>query len=209
MLGVVLDSIHMNTLENNLLAPVDKLTTNVGLAVKSRREHLGLSLRALASMSGVSASMISELERGAKSPTISTLAAVAHALDVPIAAILEDATMSGGRIKIVRAGEGASGVDRKSGARRESFGPAVDGSKVEFLRYMLPARKTSGPFAAHAKGTIEHMHVAKGSIRALFGEETVSLKAGDSCSCYADIPHSFDNSAGSAEALVYIVVERP
>lgn len=153
--------------------------------------------------------MISELERGAKSPTISTLAAVARALDVPIAAILEDATVSGGRIKIVRAAEGASAVDRKSGARRESFGPAVDGSKVEFLRYVLPARKVSVPFAAHAKGTIEHMHVAKGSIRVTFGEETALLKAGDSCSCHADSPHYFDNSSGAADALIYIVVERP
>lgn len=194
-------------MENNLATPVDRLTTNVGQTVKGRREHLGLSLRALATKSGVSASMISELERGTKSPTISTLSSIAQALDMAIADLL--ATASRRRVNIVRAGEGASGVDRKSGARRESFGPAVDGSKVEFLRYVLPARKMSGAFAAHAKGTIEHMHVAKGSIRATFGEETATLNAGDSCSCYADIAHYFDNRASNVDALLYIVVERP
>jgi len=187
----------------------DTLSASIGRAVKSRREQLGLSLRALAGKCGVSASMISDLERGTKSPTIATLAAITQAIDMPMAKLLDGPASSGGRIRVARGSERAIVVDRKSGARRQDIGAALAGSKMELVRYTLPARKMVGPFAAHAKGTIEHMHVAKGSVRAVFGGESEMLSAGDSCSCHADIPHFFDNRAGAGEALIYIVVEKP
>jgi len=113
------------------------------------------------------------------------------------------------RIHVVRAAERPRYVDTKSGAKRDSFGPTLPGSKVEFLSYAVPPRKVAGPFAAHADGTIEHMHVAAGSIRAEFGNEAVTLEAGDSCTCYADAVHRFDNRGGKIEALIYVVVEQP
>ena len=61
----------------------------------------------------------------------------------------------------------------------------------------------------HPEGTIEHMHVAAGNIRVVFGTDTVDLKTGDSCSCLADIPHHFDNRQSKRAALIYIVVEQP
>jgi quercetin dioxygenase-like cupin family protein len=99
-------------------------------------------------------------------------------------------------------------VDPATGATRQNFGPAITGSKVEFLRYMVPPRTTVGPFTAHAKGTIDHVHLAAGALGVSVGGETVKLEAGDSCSCYADAPHFFDNADGDVEALVYLVVER-
>jgi hypothetical protein len=53
------------------------------------------------------------------------------------------------------------------------------------------------------------MHLAAGSIRAVFGTDAVMLEAGDSCTCLADVPHHFDNRESEVEALIYIVVERP
>ncbi|MBS0248295.1 MAG: helix-turn-helix domain-containing protein [Proteobacteria bacterium] len=187
----------------------DKLSVDIGLALKSRRERRGLSLRAVGSASGISASMISELERGAKSPTISTLAAIARALDIALPELLQSAAPSDKRIKVVRGGSRERTSDRKSGGQREDIGVELAGSKIEFLRYTVPAGKMAGPFPAHAKGTIEHLHVAAGGITTTFGEETETLAAGDSCACQADIAHYFDNRAGSSEAQLYIVVERP
>src|SRR5690242_3842592 len=63
-----------NTLWRTTLSTIaDKIAQEVGLAIKARREALGFTLRVLADRSGVSSSMISDIERGAKSPTISTL----------------------------------------------------------------------------------------------------------------------------------------
>ena len=187
----------------------DDVSAHVAQAVKRQRERLGLTLRDLASQSGVSASMISDIERDAKSPTISTLDALAQALGLPMSALTDSAAPLASRIHVVRAAERPKLIDAKSGAKRDSFGPTLPGSKVEFLSYAVPPRKVAGPFAAHAGGTIEHMHLAAGSIRAVFGSEAVTLEAGDSCTCFADIAHRFDNREGKVESLIYIVVERP
>ena len=185
----------------------DKALAQVAAAVKDRREQLGMTLRALASKSGVSSSMISEIERGAKSPTISTLSALAQALGVPISALVEGTAPTTGRIQVVRASEQSELVDPVSGAGRKSYRALLGRSKVEFIRYVVPSKKIAGPFAPHPEGTIEHMHVAAGNVRVVFGTDAVDLRTGDSCSCFADIPHHFDNRQSRQAALIYIVVE--
>ena len=65
-----------------------------------------------------------------------------------------------------------------------------------------------GPSPAHASGTVEHMHVATGTVRVTVGDETADLVAGDSCSCRTDAPHGVENPDPSAEALIYLIVER-
>lgn len=181
----------------------------IAQAIKDRREGLGLTLRALASRSGVSASMISDVERGAKSPTIATLSALALALGVPLSTLVDGAASPAARVHVVRAAERHGHVDPTNGARRDSLGAPLVPSKLDFLRYLVPPRAVAGPFAAHAPGTLEHMYLAAGSIRVIFGTEAVMLAAGDSCTCLADAPHRFDNREGDAEASIFIVVERP
>lgn len=187
----------------------DKLAKRVGRAIKARREQSNLTLRALASKSRVSSSMISDIERGAKSPTIATLSALAAALGVPISTLVDIAIPVPTRIRVVRGSERPPVIELATGASRQSFGPAIPGSKVEFLRYLVPPHITAGPFAAHEKGTIEHVHVATGTVQIAVGDEVVRLEAGDSCSCRADAPHFFDNASRDVEALIYLVVERP
>jgi hypothetical protein len=41
----------------------------------------------------------------------------------------------------------------------------------------------------------------------VFGDDVAEPKAGDSCSCFADVPHLFDNADGKSEALIYLVIE--
>ncbi len=108
---------------------------------------------------------------------------------------------------MTRAADRRISVDRSSGAKRESFGPAPTGSRVQFLRYTVPPSMLAGPFPAHARGTIEHVHVVSGAVRIVFGDDAVRLKEGDSCSCVADAPHSFDNTHGKKEVVMYLVIE--
>lgn len=190
----------MSTIANNMLK-------RLGRAVKTRREELELTLRTLASRSGISSSMISEIERGAKSPTISTLSTLAGTLGIPISVLLDRPVRTTRRIQVIRGSRRRPSVDDTTGARRQSFGPAVAGSKVHFMRYVVPPHTTAGPFPAHAVGTIEHIHVAAGAVRIAVGDHTVSLKAGDSCSCFVDATHFFDNARGNADALIYLVLE--
>ena len=187
----------------------DSISMRVASAIKTRREKLGLTLRALGSKSGVSSSMISDVERGAKSPTIATLAALAEALGVPVSALIEGAAPAAARIHVVRAAELGEFIDPESGARRCDFGTTLTGSKVRFMRYVVPPHAMAGPFDAHPKGTVEHMHLAEGRLRVAFGPDEATLEAGDSCSCLAEAPHYFDNRESGTEALVFIVIEPP
>jgi len=183
-------------------------TPNVARAVRRRRDRLGLSIRDLAARSGVSPSMISDIERQAKSPTVSTLSALAAALGVPTSVLLEGDSDGETRLHVVRAAERMRMIDSNSGVARESFGPTIKGSKVEFLSLTIPPSSIAGPFPPHPKGTIEHVHVASGSVRMQLGAQTITLGRGDSCTCLADTPHSFHNE-GKREALLYVIVEPP
>ena len=87
-------------------------------------------------------------------------------------------------------------------------GPAGPGSRIDFVRYQIPPSTVLGPAAAHAPGTVEHMHVVAGTVRVTVGDETAELAAGDSCSCRTDAPHAIENPDPSAEALIYLIVER-
>jgi mannose-6-phosphate isomerase-like protein (cupin superfamily) len=152
--------------------------------------------------------MISDIERGAKSPTISTLSTLADALGVSISAVVDSAGPAA-RLHVIRASERSRLVDPTSGARRDDFGPALVASGIQFVRYTVPPHSMAGPFPAHATGTIEHIHLAQGSIRVVLGTDAAMLQTGDSCTCLADAPHAFDNRKGDIEALIYVVIESP
>jgi transcriptional regulator with XRE-family HTH domain len=183
----------------------DDISLRTGRAVKQQREAAGFSLRKLAARSGISASMISDIERGAKSPTVITVVRLAEALGVNAAALVDGGAGPAPRIRVLRRGEGAGG---ERPARWKSLGPAASGSRIDFVRYQIPPSTVLGPAPAHAPGTVEHLHVAAGTVRVTVGDETVELSAGDSCSCRADAPHGVENPDPSAEALIYLIIER-
>jgi transcriptional regulator with XRE-family HTH domain len=189
----------MSILENDI-------SLRTGRAVRQHREAAGFSLRVLAARSGISASMISDIERGTKSPTVTTMVRLAQALGVSASVLIDGGTdQAPRRIRVLRRGQGASGDHP---APWESLGPGAPGSRIDFVRYQIPPSTVLGPSRAHASGMIEHMHVATGTVRVTVGDETAELVAGDSCSCRTDAPHGVENPHPSAEALIYVIVER-
>ena len=192
-------------MENSLSTLEDDVSLRLSRAVKQRREAAGFSLRMLAARSGVSSSMISDIERATKSPTVTTVVRLARALGVTAAALVDGGTGLAPRIRVLRRGDGAGG---EHPARWKSLGAAAPGSRIDFVRYQIPPSTVLGPAAAHAPGTVEHMHVATGTVRVTVGDETAELVAGDGCSCRTDAPHAIENPDPSAEALIYLIVER-
>src|SRR6476646_8974960 len=93
----------------------------VGQRVKALREAMQLSLRDLAERSGVSAPMLSQVERGETSPTLSVAARIARGLDLTLSQLLrldEESSVS-----IVRAGERRGGGTARSGHTFEVLTP--------------------------------------------------------------------------------------
>ena len=64
----------------------DAISIDVGGRLRELRQGIGLSMRALARMSGLSANALSMIERGKTSPSVSTLYKLATAMGIPITA---------------------------------------------------------------------------------------------------------------------------
>jgi transcriptional regulator with XRE-family HTH domain len=179
----------------------------VGRRIRETREARALSLRSLAEASGVSRSMLSDIERGAKSPTIALLAAISEGLEVPLSALIDDGvSRSSISAQVIRADDRHT-ISDPSGVERTTLGILHDESAVEFVRFTLPARTVSGTFAAHKPGTLERIYIERGTLDVSFGDQRVTLHAGDSLSYEAAVPHSFAN-AGRNAAVLYLVIER-
>ena len=118
-------------MENILSTLEDEISLRTGHAVKRQREAAGFSLRTLAARSGISSSMISDIERGKKSPTVTTVVRLAKALGVGAAALVDGGMGPATRIRVLRRGEGAGG---EHPARWKSLGPVTPGSRIDFVR---------------------------------------------------------------------------
>src|SRR3954454_11029385 len=98
---------------------------SIGPRVKALREAMGLSLRDLADRSGVSAPMLSQVERGETSPTLAVATRIAAGLELRLSQLLrldED-----GAVTVVRARERRKGGTRAGGHRYELLTPPLPG----------------------------------------------------------------------------------
>jgi len=71
--------------------PLDKLNLSMGAKIRSLRKQRGLKIADLAEMTGLTSSLISQLERALASPSISTLKKICDAMNIPIAYLFEEA----------------------------------------------------------------------------------------------------------------------
>ena len=83
---------------------------SVGARVKALREAMDLSLRDLAARSGVSAPMLSQVERGETSPTLATAERIAAGLDLSLSQLLRLDERP--HISVTRAGQGRTRARR-------------------------------------------------------------------------------------------------
>jgi transcriptional regulator with XRE-family HTH domain len=176
----------------------------LGPRVKALREAMDLSLRDLAQRSGVSAPMLSQVERGETSPTLHVAARIAAGLDLRLSQLLrldEDGTVS-----VVRAGEGRrGGVD---GHAYEVLSPPLPGQRAEVARHVLaPGAQTGGPGdpPRHEPGARETALVLAGTVRLHVDGAIHALGAGDCATFDADLVHHFDNP-GPEEAVLLAVL---
>src|SRR5215208_5800534 len=80
---------------------------HIGPRVRALREAMDLSLRDRAERSGVSAPMLSQVERGETSPTLAVAARIAAGLDLRLSQLLR--LDESGSVTVVRAGDGRAG----------------------------------------------------------------------------------------------------
>ena len=182
-------------------------TDTLGIRIRALREAMDLSLRDLAERSGVSAPMLSQVERGETSPTLQVATRIAYGLELRLSQLLrldED-----GAVSVVRAAERRKGpTSARSGHRYEILTPPVPGQRAELSRHTLAAgAKTGGPGdpPMHEPGSRETALVESGTVVLNCDGADYRLNAGDCVTFDADLSHHFENP-GPEEAVLLAIL---
>jgi transcriptional regulator with XRE-family HTH domain len=179
---------------------------NVGPRVRALREAMDLSLRGLAARSGVSAQMLSQVERGETSPTLSVAGRIATGLELTLSQLLR--LDEGGTVSVVRAAERRPGGAAARGHSYEILTPPLPGQRAELsLHTLKPGTATGGPSdpPMHEPGSRETAVVTEGALRLVCDGAAHDLGTGDAVTFDADLPHHFENP-GDADARFLAVV---
>ena len=180
----------------------DGINERLGRRVKKLRAERGWSLDALAGSSGVSRSMLSEIEREQANPTLAVTFRIARAFGMTIAELVESAG-SGPRVEVVRAGDRAQIFRSDKVCVIRTLSPLNLEKDVELYEVRLHAGGALRS-RAHFEGTREVLVVEKGRVRVESGGAREELAAGDSATYRADVPHAMVN-VGKGGAVVFLV----
>lgn len=179
--------------------PRPDIHDRLAASLKAARKSKGLSLDAVAKLSGVSRSMVSQIERGESSPTVATLWNLTRALQVDFAGLLEGKSAQG--IEVVRSESVPTIEGRGRGVRIRILSPAeaAGDNEVYELSFQPGGLLDSDP---HSPGCREHLTVIDGAVTVRSGDEERALQRGDTARYFADRPHSL----GATEAAHAILI---
>ena len=183
------------------MTPRSDIHDRLALGLRAARRAKGLSLDAVAKLSGVSRSMVSQIERGESSPTVATLWNLTQALQVDFAGLLEGRPTAG--IEVIRARSAPTIDGRGEGVRIRilSAPETVGDHEVYDLEFAAGGRLVS---EAHSPGCREHLTVITGALCVVSGDEAEVLGPGDTARYAADRPHRIEAAEGAARALLIV-----
>ncbi len=182
----------------------EAINENLGKRVKKLRADRGWSLEELATASGVSRSMLSEIEREKANPTLTVTFRIARAFGLTLQELIESAEASASKIQVIRASDRAQVYRSDKQCEIRTLSPLNLEKDVEFYQVAL---RPGGALKsqAHFEGTREFLTVESGTVRIESGTDSDDLGKGDSGTYRADVPHAIINT-GKGEAVVFLVV---
>lgn len=181
----------------------ESINEDLGRRVKKLRGDRGWSLEQLAAASGVSRSMLSEIERERANPTLSVTYRIARAFGLSLQDLIESAD-SASTIQTIRADDRTQIFRTDKQCQIRTLSPLNLEKDVEFYELRLPAGGAlhSQP---HVDGTREFLTVEEGSVELRSGDSSETLGKGDSATYRADVVHDITNP-GKREAVLFLVV---
>lgn len=176
----------------------------VGRRVKKLRQDRGWSLEELAATSGVSRSMLSEIERERANPTLTVTFRIARAFGMTLQELIGEAEAPASNIQVIRAGDRAQVFRSDKQCEIRTLSPLNLEKDVEFYELSL---RPGGALRSqpHFEGTREFLTVEQGSVRIESDTSFEQLGKGDSGTYRVDVPHAIINT-GTKDALVFLVV---
>jgi transcriptional regulator with XRE-family HTH domain len=180
---------------------MEELTTLVAQNLKRVREEKKLSLEKLAELTGVSKSMLGQIERGDSSPTIATVWKISNGLKISFTTLLNapqpDPT-------VIRQAEVTPLVEDNGKYRLYPFFPIEEGRRFEVYAIEMD-RGAYLSAEAHPEGTQEFLTVFQGEVTVRVNAEEYRVTPGDAIRFRADRPHIYHNS-GQDLAKISMVI---
>jgi transcriptional regulator with XRE-family HTH domain len=190
----------------------------LGPRLRTAREERSLSVREIARRIGCSASLISQIERGACVPSVGVLYSLAaelgHSLDYlvfggasgPVSRATPAADARRAPPCIVQRGDARKIIDLGSGVRWERLTPGADAT-TDFLEviYAPGGHSTDERLPLRHDGR-EYGVVVSGTLQANVGFESYELGPGDSIAFDSSTPHEYLNKTGDVVRAIWVVV---
>ncbi len=179
------------------------INENIGFNLKKIRKDRGLTLESLSSQSGVSKSMISEIERGIRNPSISILWNLANTLKTPLNFFLKDPVPD-------------TAVIYRAGTLPDITGPGYryhplmnfdDTKRIElYSGVFYPSGRTTEQI--HYAGVEEYALIASGNLTLHLADSVYTVKTGEILHFTGDKPHWYCNE-GTDETHVFVMMYYP
>ncbi len=167
--------------------PAPPLAT-IAAAVRRERERVGVSIAELARRAGVAKSTLSQLEAGSGNPSIETLWSLGVALGVPFSRLVEPPAPA---VRVIRAGQGPRLHSDHADFTATLLAAGAPHTRRDLyvMEFEPGTPRTADP---HLPGSVEHVVVAAGRVKAGPSGETVELGPGDYVTFPGDVPHVYE-----------------
>ena len=151
--------------------------------------------------------MLSEVERGEKSPTLPIVVRIANGLDIPLSVLL-GAVPTVSEVSVIRAAERLSFRDMETGFERWVLSPTHLNNGLEFVMHRLPPGRSTGTLPPYAAPTEKYIAVAEGQLTAYVDGRPYVLKAGDSMYFEVKTAYRLVNDDGHVGCSYYMIIVR-
>jgi transcriptional regulator with XRE-family HTH domain len=176
----------------------------IGLFIRSYRMANNESLQALADRSGVSRSMISQVESGQKSPTIMILAKLADAMNISLEDFVKNPKGLNDTQILISTNENV--VSKKGSAFVcHQLCAKSNASLCDFYQFYFSEYGKTSFQANPLSGAVKYLWVEQGMLTIHLSSKKIQLKAGQGAKFNASIPHRFENQQGQLVKGTFIV----
>ena len=175
-----------------------KSDPNLGALIRKRRKKLGLTLQALCDDAGLSVGFLSQVERGQATPSLGTLAQIAHGLDVGLEYFIVTPKPAD---SLTRAGARPQFSIDGSAMMYEAISTALPGAELSSFLLHVPPGYTSEVVSHEGE---ELIFLIEGGITQTLGGQRFILQQGDSLHYVGSTPHSWSNETDAITRILWV-----
>lgn len=174
----------------------------IGTKLRELRDARGLTLRELASQTGLSPTLLSQVERGITEPSLKSLRALAGVFGQSVSALFEEPNPVS--LHVSRPGERSKISTPVGHIQYERLTPG-NGQLAVLKGTLAPAERSGDHPWAHP--AIECVYVLTGVLTVLVGDQTVTVESGEAITIDSNQPHLYSNETG--ETVTFILSVTP